>query len=33
LTDIPGFAVATLSAEGRLPPWVTRLGTRRVATA
>jgi lysyl-tRNA synthetase class 2 len=26
LSDIPKFAVATLSAEGRLPPWVTRLG-------
>ena len=26
LTDIPRFAVATLSAEGRLPPWVARLG-------
>jgi lysyl-tRNA synthetase class 2 len=26
--DIPRFAIATLSAEGRLPPWVTRLGTR-----
>jgi lysylphosphatidylglycerol synthetase-like protein (DUF2156 family) len=27
LGDIPRFAVATLSAEGRLPPWVERLGT------
>ena len=26
LTDIPRFAVATLSAEGRLPSWVARLG-------
>jgi lysylphosphatidylglycerol synthetase-like protein (DUF2156 family) len=26
--DIPRFAIATLSAEGRLPPWVERLGTR-----
>ncbi len=25
--DIPRFAIATLSAEGRLPPWVARLGT------
>jgi lysylphosphatidylglycerol synthetase-like protein (DUF2156 family) len=24
--DIPRFAIATLSAEGRLPPWLTRLG-------
>jgi lysyl-tRNA synthetase class 2 len=30
LSDIPGFAIATLSAEGRLPPWVTRLGTRKL---
>jgi lysyl-tRNA synthetase class 2 len=29
LTDIPRFAVATLSAEGRLPPWVVRLGVHR----
>ncbi len=29
LTDIPRFAVATLSAEGRLPPWVARLGARK----
>jgi lysylphosphatidylglycerol synthetase-like protein (DUF2156 family) len=28
LGDIPRFAVATLSAEGRLPPWVARLGHR-----
>ena len=28
LADIPGFAVATLSAEGRFPPWVARLGSR-----
>ncbi|HEY5026055.1 MAG TPA: phosphatidylglycerol lysyltransferase domain-containing protein [Acidimicrobiales bacterium] len=28
LSDIPRFALATLSAEGRLPPWVARLGTR-----
>jgi lysyl-tRNA synthetase class 2 len=27
LAHIPRFAVATLSAEGRLPPWVTRLGS------
>jgi lysyl-tRNA synthetase class 2 len=27
LADIPRFAIATLSAEGRLPPWITRLGT------
>jgi lysylphosphatidylglycerol synthetase-like protein (DUF2156 family) len=27
LADIPRFAIATLSAEGRLPPWVTRLGS------
>jgi lysyl-tRNA synthetase class 2 len=27
LTDIPRFAIATLSAEGRLPPWLERLGT------
>ncbi len=26
LTHIPRFAIATLSAEGRLPPWVARLG-------
>ena len=26
LTDIPRFAIATLSAEGRLPPFVARLG-------
>ena len=25
-TDIPRFAIATLSAEGRLPPWLARLG-------
>jgi lysyl-tRNA synthetase class 2 len=29
LTDIPGFALATLSAEGRLPPWVARWGAPR----
>jgi len=29
VTDIPRFAVATLSAEGRLPPWVAHLGERR----
>jgi lysyl-tRNA synthetase class 2 len=29
LTDIPRFAVATLSAEGRFPPWVARLGDPR----
>jgi lysyl-tRNA synthetase class 2 len=29
LTDIPGYGIATLSAEGRLPSWVTRLGARR----
>jgi lysyl-tRNA synthetase, class II len=29
LADIPGFALATLSAEGRLPPWVARLGAPR----
>ncbi len=28
ITDIPGFAVATLSAESRLPPWVARVGSR-----
>jgi len=27
-TDIPRFAIATLSAEGRLPPWLARLGDR-----
>ncbi len=27
-SDIPRFAIATLSAEGRLPPWVARLGAR-----
>jgi lysyl-tRNA synthetase class 2 len=27
LAHIPRFAIATLSAEGRLPPWVTRLGS------
>lgn len=27
-SDIPRFAIATLSAEGRLPPWVARFGTR-----
>jgi len=27
ITDIPRFAIATLSAEGRLPAWVARLGT------
>jgi lysyl-tRNA synthetase class 2 len=26
LWDIPRFGMATLSAEGRLPPWLTRLG-------
>ncbi len=26
--DIPRFALATLSAEGRLPPWMARLGHR-----
>ena len=26
LSDIPRFAIATLSAEGRLPPWLARLG-------
>jgi lysyl-tRNA synthetase class 2 len=26
LSDIPRFAIATLSAEGRFPPWVARLG-------
>ena len=29
LTDIPGYALATLSAEGRLPPWVARWGAPR----
>jgi lysyl-tRNA synthetase, class II len=29
LTDIPRFAIATLSAEGRLPPWVARLGAHK----
>jgi len=29
ITDIPSFAIATLSAEGRLPPWVVRLGDRK----
>jgi lysyl-tRNA synthetase class 2 len=27
LSDIPRFAIATLSAEGRLPPWLARLGS------
>ena len=30
LSDIPRFAIATLSAEGRLPPWVARLGVRNL---
>ncbi len=33
LADIPGYAIATLSAEGRLAPWVARLGTRRADPA
>ena len=33
LSDIPRFAVATLSAEGRLPPWVVRLGIPRHSIA
>ena len=30
LSDIPRFAIATLSAEGRLPSWVARLGTHNL---
>ena len=33
LADIPGYAIATLSAEGRLAPWVARVGARRAAPA
>ena len=30
LSDIPRFAIATLSAEGRLPPWLAHLGSRNL---
>ncbi len=33
IADIPGYAIATLSAEGRLAPWVVRIGARRAAPA